>query len=181
MHLPFCFVWTNLKILWRTFDYFLMLKIPHLFVPMGSDPSFPTRFPLPGSTACIFFTPRLTLRLPSWWMTSCLKLLGCVLSFIMPFFLSAMLLPASWSSAHHELSSQRLNPPGCNWWLSQGAMRLHPSQSHKACTSICIMSGTLHGPRTSSPPLSLAVNSQGEPHFYSCVSLLSASSWSLTE
>lgn len=97
---------------------FLMLKILHLFVPMELDSSFPTRSSLvnqlqSASSLTVAHTEASSFMMNDDELPK--TALGCFLSFIMAFFLSEMLLPASWFSAHHKMSSQGLNPPGCNW------------------------------------------------------------------
>lgn len=149
---------------------FLMLKILHLFVLMELDPSFPTRL-----CPCQSAHPASLLHCGSHWgflqdkmMTLCLKQLGCFLSLLSPFFLSGMPLLASQLSAHREMSNQGLNLQGSIQWLRSlpPPKVIGPASSSVSCLAPCKVLGL---PLPLSPGLRTP---QGEPHFYSSVSLL---------
>lgn len=130
---------------------FLMLKILHLFVLMELDPSFPTRL-----CPCQSAHPASLLHCGSHWgflqdkmMTLCLKQLGCFLSTLTFLSLWNALVSFSTFSSSWNVKS-RVKSAGEHSVIEEPSS----SQSHRTCKFICIMSGTLQGPGSASPPVS---------------------------
>lgn len=107
--------------------------------------------PLSVSTSCIFAALWLTLSLPSRYNDDPLPKTARVLLVFTLAFLSLWNALVSFSTFGSSWNvKSRVKSAGKHSVIEEPSS----SQSHRTCKFICIMSGTLQGPGSASPPLS---------------------------